>query len=80
MTSFQPEGHFETPGFGDPDYKGDFYSKSQSLNFVLDLPHNIGELVGEGALVISVGSFFNLGHFLIWVIFEFGTFLNLGHF
>ena len=26
LTSFEPEGNFETPGFADPGYKGDFYS------------------------------------------------------
>ena len=54
LTSSEPEGNIKTPGFADPDYAGNFYSKPQSLNFVLDLPQNIGELVGEGALVISV--------------------------
>ena len=54
LVSFEPEGNFATPGFVDPDYKGDFYRRPQDLLYVLDLPDNIGEMVGEGALVISV--------------------------
>ena len=32
LVSFEPEGNFRTPGFADPDYKGDFYKRNQSLN------------------------------------------------
>ena len=54
IRSSEPEGSFSSPGFGDPEYKGDFYSRPQSLHYVLDLPDNIGEMVGDGELVISV--------------------------
>ena len=46
--------YIETPGFTDPDYRGDFSRRPMSLKYVLELPENIEELVGEGALVISV--------------------------
>ena len=54
IRSFEPEGSFSSPGLGDPKYSGDFYSRPQALHYVLDLPDNIGEMVGEGELVISV--------------------------
>ena len=54
LISFQPEGNFSTPGFLDSDYKGDFFRRPQSLNFVLALPNNVEEMVGEGAPVISM--------------------------
>merc|ERR1719458_295331 len=54
IRSAEPEGSFSSSGFRDPEYKGDFYSRPQSLHYVLDLPDNIGEMVGEGELVISV--------------------------
>ena len=54
IRSSEPEGSFSSPGFGDPEYKGDFYSRPQSLHYVLDLPDDIGEMVGDGELVISV--------------------------
>ena len=54
IRSSEPEGSFSYPGFGDPEYEGDFYSRPQSLHYVLDLPDNIGEMVGDGELVISV--------------------------
>lgn len=56
MTSSELEGSFQTPGFGDQDYQGDFYKKPESLHFVLDLPENTNKMVGVGALVISVQS------------------------
>ena len=57
VRSSEFEGSFRTPGLSDPDYKGDFFSKPITLQYVLDLPNNIGEMVGEnGALVISVQS------------------------
>ena len=50
----EPEGSFSSPGFGDHEYKGD-PSRSQSLHYVLYLPDNSGEMVGEdGELFISV--------------------------
>ena len=54
IRSSEPEGSFSFPAFGDPEYTGDFHSRPQSLHYVLDLPDNIGEMVGEGELVISV--------------------------
>ena len=44
LVSFKPEGNFETPGFSDPSFTGDFYERPQSLLFVIHLP-SIGELV-----------------------------------
>ena len=54
MRSSEPEGSFSSPGHGDPKYKGDFYSRLQSLHYMLDLPDNMGEMVGEGILAISI--------------------------
>ena len=54
IRSSELEASFETPGFADPEYNGDFYSRPQSLHYVLDLPDNIGEIVGDGVLVVSV--------------------------
>ena len=48
------EGSFQTPGFADPDYDGEFYTRAQSLLYVLDLPDKIAEIVGEGVLIVSV--------------------------
>ena len=57
LRSSELEGSFKTPGFSNSDYQGDFYSKPQSLHFILDLPDDLGHMVGEdGALVISVES------------------------
>ena len=53
LKSSELEGNFRSPGFGDPEYKGDFYSKYKTIHYVLDLPGNILELVGKGSLVIS---------------------------
>ena len=35
IRSSEPEGSFSSPGFGDPEYEGDFYSRPQSLHYVL---------------------------------------------
>ena len=56
INSFELKGSFKTPGFGDSMYKGDFYNRTHSLHYILDLPDSIGDMVGEGALVISVQS------------------------
>ena len=32
-----PEGNFSTPGFSDPQYKGDFFQSSHSIHFHLDV-------------------------------------------
>ena len=57
MSSSALEGSYRTPGFGDSDYHGDFYKKSQSLHFILDLPYDIRDMVGDSdAFVISVQS------------------------
>ena len=54
IQSSEPQGTFRTPGFGDPEYSGSFYQRSTSIQYVLDLPDNIGDMVGEGAVVISI--------------------------
>ena len=54
IRSSELEGSFETPGFGNPEYNIDFYSRPHSFHYVLDLPDNMGEKVGEGVLVVTV--------------------------
>ena len=56
IRSSEPEGTFETPGFGDSEYSGDFHKRPQSLHFVLDLADNIRNMVGGGSLVVSFES------------------------
>ena len=56
IKSHELQGSFSTPGFDDLEYKGDFYSWSQSLHYVLAPPDNIEEMVGEGALVVTIES------------------------
>ena len=53
MKSSEPQGSFRTPGFGDSEYKGEFYNRTRNLHYILDLV-NIRELIGEGTLVINV--------------------------
>ena len=49
------QGSFSTPGFRDSKHDaGDFYSQSHSLHYVLKFPKNIGDIIGDGSLVISV--------------------------
>ena len=48
--SSEPEGSFKSPGFED------YLRWTKAIHFVLDLPDNIGNYVGEGALVVSVQS------------------------
>ena len=54
IRSSELQGSFKTPGFGDPTYQGNFYDGRKTLHYVLNLPDNKLDLVGEGALVISV--------------------------
>ena len=54
IRSSEPEGSFKTPGFGDFNYSKDFYKGPQSLHIVLDLADNIGNMVGDGSLIISI--------------------------
>ena len=55
LLSSEVEGSYMTPGFADPKYKGDFYSRSHSIHFTIELPDNVDQLVGFGEnLVISV--------------------------
>ena len=52
MWTSEPEGTFVFPGFQDSDIRGDF--NSSSLHYVLDLPFNIAEMVGNGTFVVKV--------------------------
>ena len=54
IKTYELHGSFQTPGFRDPEYKGDFYSRPHSLHYVLNFPDNMKEMLGDGALVISV--------------------------
>ena len=54
IKSYELQGSFSTPGFGGIEYRGDFYSGPKSLHYVLSLPDNIGEIIGQGAFVVSV--------------------------
>ena len=54
IRSSELEGSFSTPGFRDPEYRGEFYSTHRSFHYVLDLPDNTGEIVGKGVFVVSV--------------------------
>ena len=54
LESSELEGSFSTPGYNDSKYQGKFYNKPQSLHYVLRFPENLQDMVGEGALVISV--------------------------
>ena len=57
MRTSEPQGMFRTPGFDDFLYSGNFFDRPRSLHYVLNLPENLAELVGDdGALVISVHS------------------------
>ena len=54
LWSNELEGSFRTPGFGSSDYKGDFYSRVQSLRYVVN-PYTIGwRMTEQGALVITL--------------------------
>ena len=50
LQSSEPHGNFSTPGFG----KGNFYNGPKSFHYVLNFPENIVDVLGGGALVISV--------------------------
>ena len=50
LKSREPQGIFSTPGFGDSEYKGDFYNRFHSLQFVLQFL----EILGNDSLVVSV--------------------------
>ena len=54
IKSSEPEGVFKTPGFGNSKYKADFYSRTHSLHYILDLQKDIRDMVRDGALVITV--------------------------
>ena len=54
LTSRELQGSFSTPGFGNSEYKRDFYDRSHSLHYELIFPENISEILGEDSLVISV--------------------------
>ena len=55
LKSSELQGSFRTPGFRDPrfKYKGDFYSRYKTIHYLIDLPENIEDLIGEGTLVVS---------------------------
>ena len=54
IRSSELEGSFRTPHFADPEYNGEFHRRPRAFHYALDLPDNMGEIVGEGELVISV--------------------------
>ena len=54
LKSKEREGRFRTPGFGDLNYNGDFYSLPQEMHYVLEFPDRIEEIVGNGNLIIDV--------------------------
>ena len=54
IRSREPEGTFSSPGFQDAEYKGNFNNSLNSLHYVIDLPKNMSEMVGNGTLAISV--------------------------
>ena len=54
IRSSELEGSFSTPGFRDPEYRGEFYSTHRSFHYVLDLPDNTGEIVGKGVFVVEL--------------------------
>ena len=56
MRSSELEGSFRTPGFGRSDYQGDFYSRAQSLRYVLDPMMVEQTMTNHSALVITVQS------------------------
>ena len=81
LLSSEVEGSYMTPGFADPKYKGDFYSRSHSIHFTIELPDNVDQLVGFGEnLVVSVQSegewSFNLNRFQLQK-FEYGKGLQM---
>ena len=45
------QGRFKTPGFGDPKYKGEFYSKNHSFHLVLEVQ---SDFLRKNEIVISV--------------------------
>ena len=51
IESSELEGSFQTPGSDDSKYQG---NKPQSLHYVLKFPKKLKDVVGKGALVISV--------------------------
>ena len=56
MKSSEVEGSFGTPGFGSSDYRGNFYSRAQSLHYVVNTT-TIGQtMTNRSALVITVQS------------------------
>ena len=54
LRSTELEGSFSFPGFQNTGYTGDFYTKPQSFNYEIALPDNVGTIIGDGELVISV--------------------------
>ena len=54
IKSVELQGSFVTPGFGRPEYRGDFYERNHSIHYVLDFPENIAKMVGDGRLLVSV--------------------------
>ena len=54
ITSSELEGIFETAGFDDSKYMGDFCKRPYFLHYRLDLPEDIDKVVEKGALLISV--------------------------
>ena len=55
IRSSELEGSLSSPCFGDLEgTSSNFNSRAQSFHYVLNLPSNIGELVGNGFLVVSV--------------------------
>ena len=51
LESRETQGKFQTPGFGDPNYKGDFYSTNRSFNLVLEVQ---SDFLDTKDIVISV--------------------------
>ena len=62
IRSLEPEGSFFAPSL---DVMGNSTGKPSSFKYELNLPENIGELVGEGELVISVETTGNWSFFAL---------------
>ena len=54
IRSSEPQGSFRTPGFGNSEYKGDFYRRPHQVHFMIDVHSNIRSLVRGGTLVINI--------------------------
>ena len=55
LKSWEFEGSFSTPGFGDPDCKGNFFERPHSFHYEIKFPDDIKDVMGDGGdLVISV--------------------------